>query len=330
MSLKNKQKGEKEMNNTEKKTVNWVKILRPIALSLVLVFLLSYATYAWMKRDWTPSIHQENVKIVAGSSLTFIFQDKEIDDIPVNTLLNMPEFTFKSVSNATGNSNTFFNLNYGTQGEIFDTFNYLDEIDIISEYDVYDNKYTALGRSAGYIELRFLIASGTEGEAYDKRIYLDKDSHINGTTDANAAQTELNQQAAEAIRISITVHENDEEAEKTFIYAKSTNIQRGITDKYIEGEGYAADGAPRYNRDTGKEETTITNKYLAEPIPLIKESPAKTFDEFEAEELFILKKGEQRAVTVRIWLEGVDPNCKDAIAGSALDLLLQFTAKDVK
>ena len=330
MSLKNEQKGEKEMNNTEKKTINWIKILRPIALSLVLVFLLSYATYAWMKRDWTPSIHQENVNIVAGSSLTFIFQDEEIDDIPVNTLLNMPEFTFKSVSNATGNSNTFFNLNYGPQGEIFDKFNHLDEIDIIPEFDQYDNKYTSLARSAGYIEIKFFIKSATEGEAYDKKIYLDKDSYIRGTADENEAQSALNEKAAEAIRVSITVHENDTESERTVIYTKSTNIHRGITDKYIEGEGYAADNAPRYNRDTGKEETTITNKYLAEPIPLIKESPAKTFDEFEAEELFILKRGEQRAVTVRIWLEGVDANCEDEIAGSALDLLLQFTAKDVK
>ena len=60
------------MNNAKQK-INWIRVLRPIALALALLFLLSYATYAWLKRDWKPKIHQENIKIVAGSSLTFIF-----------------------------------------------------------------------------------------------------------------------------------------------------------------------------------------------------------------------------------------------------------------
>ena len=74
------------MNNAQKK-INWIRVLRPIALVLALVFLLSCATYAWMKRDWRPKIHQENIKIVAGSSLTFIFDNEKIDDISVNELL---------------------------------------------------------------------------------------------------------------------------------------------------------------------------------------------------------------------------------------------------
>ncbi len=61
------------MNNAENKRINWLRIIRPIALALVLVFLLSYATYSWMRRDWSPTIHQDNVKIQAGSSLTFKF-----------------------------------------------------------------------------------------------------------------------------------------------------------------------------------------------------------------------------------------------------------------
>jgi hypothetical protein len=55
-----------------------------------------------------------------------------------------------------------------------------------------------------------------------------------------------------------------------------------------------------------------------------------TFSSFETEPLFILEKGTQRTVTVRIWLEGEDENCTNDIADSALDLLLQFSAEDVK
>jgi hypothetical protein len=234
------------MNNVQKK-INWIRIIRPIAFALVLVFLLSYATYAWMKRDWRPKIHQENVRIVAGSSLTFIFKEDNIDDIPINDLLGMNEFTFKSVSNATGKSEHFFNLNYGTQGELYDTFNHLGFEDIVAEFDKYDNRYTAIGRSCGYIELTFKIASPANGELYDKNIYL-TDSYISGVeVDGDAVTTALNAKAAEAIRLSITLHETEKDAEATIIFAKSATTHKGINNAEIGGI-YMADGVERYDK----------------------------------------------------------------------------------
>ncbi len=347
------------MNNAENKKINWLRIIRPIALALVLVFLLSYATYSWMRRDWTPKIHQENVKIQAGSSLTFIYGDDNIDDIPVNDLLNMPEFVFKSVSNSTGESDDFFMLDYSTKGSFYDTFNIIDDLDVDEDMlGLYDNKYTAYGRKCGYIELKFHIASKDEDDTFDKNIYLDG-SYIRGKLDANK---ELNDKAANAMRISVTVHgtgeENDPEKDDvTYIFAKEflengepikdadkkpilTRVHTGITDEYINGYGYAADGAPRYNTDVNPPTKTelIQNKYLpAEGVPLFKSMEVKNFvalsksvyeDETEAA-LFVLKKNTTRAITVRVWLEGEDPDCVDAIAGSALDLLLKFSAQDI-
>ena len=322
------------MNKTRNR-INWIRVIRSISLALVLLFLLSYATYSWMKRDWKPKIHQENVRIVAGSSLTFIFQDDEIDDIPINTLLGMNEFTFKSVSNPTGKSEHFFNLNYGTQGEIYDTFNHLGYEDIVAEYDVYENRYTALGRSCGYIELTFKIASATEGEVFDKDIYL-AGSFIKGVDEETNV---LNAKAAKAIRISITAHSTETQPEITTVFSKgatedaTTATHKAITKYYIaDADRYAADTAPRYNRDGESPTlaTTISNRYLSEPIPLTESSTIKTFKSFEEEPLFTLEKGTQRSITVRIWLEGEDENCTNDIADSALDVLLQFTAKDVK
>ena len=60
------------------------------------------------------------------------------------------------------------------------------------------------------------------------------------------------------------------------------------------------------------------------------EDVSDTFADFETTPLFVLEKNTTRAVTVRIWLEGEDPNCEDDIADSGLDLLLQFSAKDIK
>ena len=321
------------MNSTEKKKTNWIRILRPIALALVLLFLLSYATYAWMKRDWKPRVHQENVKIVAGSSLTFIFEDDEIDDIPVNKLLNMDEFVFKSVSNASGESDHFFALNYSPQGEIHDTFNHLDENDIVNGYDTfYSNIYTALGRSCGYVELQFKIASAAQGDVYDKEIYLDKESGISGTVvEGDDKATALNAKAAEAIRISITLHETATEPEQTTVYAKSTTSHKGITKAWVDSYGYIADGAPRYDTSVTPPvlANEVSNKYLDKAASLFEINTIKTFESFETDPLFTLESGTQRTITVRIWLEGEDANCTDAIAGSAIDLLLKFSAKDI-
>ena len=54
-----------------------------------------------------------------------------------------------------------------------------------------------------------------------------------------------------------------------------------------------------------------------------------TFEMLGEKPLFVLKQGTTRAITVRIWLEGEDPNCEDEIAGSALDLLVKFSAQDI-
>lgn len=334
------------MNSSETKKINWIRILRPIALALVLVFLLSYATYAWLKRDWTPTIHQENVKIVAGSSLTFVYGEDQIDDIAVNTLLNMPEFVFKSVSNFSGESDDFFTLNYSTRGEFYDTFNSIDEKDLTAaELGLYENKYTAYGRHFGYIELKFHIASDSENEVYDKEIYLDG-SYVRGVSvEGDETATALNNKAANAVRISVTVHgtgiEGDEDQyDRTVIYAKSLpdadnqnmRVHQGINNRHDSGYGYAADGVARFDTSVQppKATTIIKKDHLpAEGINLALTQEIKTFDALADEYLFVLGQDEQRAITVRIWLEGEDPDCQAEIAGSALDLYLKFSAKNV-
>ena len=323
-----------EMNNAQKK-INWMRVLRPTALALVLLFLLSYATYAWMKRDWTPKIHQENVKIVAGSSLTFIYGEDEIDDIAVNELLGEENFVFKSVSNCSGYSDDFFALDYSTQGQYYDTFKKISLSELTTEQQALTTKYTELGKKYGYVELTFHIASATEGEVYDKEIYL-ADSFINGVAvEGDDVTTARNARAAEAVRISITVHATDTLPETNTIFARTATTHTGITNLHVDGYGYVANGASRYDRTVNppKLATTVVfnvNAASREEDLKITSTGIKTFADFATDPLFVLEKGTKRAITVRIWLEGEDANCEDDIADSALDLLLQFSAKDVK
>ena len=340
------------MNNAENKRINWLRIIRPIALALVLVFLLSYATYSWMRRDWSPTIHQDNVKIQAGSSLTFKFGGEDCNDIAVNTLLDMNQFVFKSVSNATGDSDDFFMLDYSTRGSFYDTFNHIDDKDILEDtIKNFDNKYTAYGSQCGYIELQFHISSADEGDMFDKEIYLGG-SYIKGVIDeTDATVTENNNRASNAVRISVTVHgtgvEGDPEKDDvTYVYAKAlvdeegnilkdeegnpilTRLHSGITDEIIDDK-YAADEVVRYSSVNPPVKTTVITPKNGKPIPLLEHQTVNTFEALSNNPLFVLKQGTTRAITVRIWLEGEDPDCEDTIAGSALDLLVKFSAKDI-
>ncbi|MBR0449852.1 MAG: hypothetical protein IIX30_03450, partial [Clostridia bacterium] len=88
------------MSNTEKKKVNWLRVVRTVAIALVLIILLSYATYAWLKRDWSPEILQSDMRIIAGSGLTFQFEGGDaIDSANINDLLDLETIELKSVSN---------------------------------------------------------------------------------------------------------------------------------------------------------------------------------------------------------------------------------------
>ena len=332
------------MKSTEKSNIKWSRVIRPMAMSLVLVFLLSYATFAWMKRDWTPTLTQENVKIIAGSSLTFVYvdenslnNDKTIETTPVNNLLGLENFAFKSVSNSTGKSDNFFGLTAGSS-PLLDTYNYLDRnSDVSSEYsEAYDNPYTAMGLTNGYIEMRFRV-SLDEGMGA-KGIYLHKDSYIKGVEDG--VNNAVNDQAARAMRVSVTVHAKkdlNEANEETFydpapgdlnyIFAKSPYYDSneplkeykhtGITAVYNEGEGYFAD----------KQHKTDEEKYLAEENDNVRYLDLLNEDSY----LFDLNPDELEGgivkdITVRIWLEGTDKRCTDRIADSALDIVLKFTA----
>ena len=329
------------MNNAEKKKTSWLKIARPIALALVLVFLLSCATYAWMKRDWTPSIHQDNVKIVAGSSLTFLYNGESKEDIQLNTLIGKEDFTYKSVSCATGKSEDFFALEYSTKGKYEDTLKKLALSEASDNTQSVDMQYTSLGLENGYIDITFHIqsASADEGSMYDQTIYLHKDLHIDAAqsyyengieNDYAPEQIALNQKAAEAMRVSITTYKADGTHDTTFIFTKSQNSHTGITSNDGSKDGlsyYVAHGAPLYEAP-GKPATEIKIPVdgVLKTFPLKETNGATKLDDAGSLELLTIKPGETRAITVRIWLEGEDPLCQDEIAGTALDILIKFTA----
>ena len=318
----------------EKKKRNWFRTIRPIALALVLVTLLTYATFSWMKRDWTPTISEQNVKIVAGSSLVFMFGEDEVQDMALNKLAGMGDFVFKSVSNCTGESDHFFALNYSPRGAHYDTYKHLST-DQITDAELEDsnalNKEMLLGKQYGYVELTFRVKAAASENDYDKDIRLSTVSNISGSK-KDGIPVEKNETAAQAMRISITVPDDTDpttDTTKTIIYSPRGS-HAGITNDHIEGSGYAADGLNRYAFDAAGNATLVREYETGKPLVESASNVRTLATEGKNDVLFTLAKGREEVIIVRIWLEGEDVNCTDEDALNAeLDILLKFEAENI-
>ena len=60
-----------QINQKPNKKKDWFAIVRPVTLLFMMVFLFSYVSYAWMRREWTPYIEQEGITISTSGSLVF-------------------------------------------------------------------------------------------------------------------------------------------------------------------------------------------------------------------------------------------------------------------
>ena len=317
------------MNNAEKKKRNWQKIIRPIALCLALTFLLSCATYAWMKRDWTPTIEGDGIKIMAGASLTFLFEDEAIEETNISELLGLGEdtFEFKSVSNCSGQSEDFFALTYSPLGKNYDTLNKLTLEKDLSEAEREGSApYTILGKKNGYIDLTFTVGSS---DNYEKEIYFDTDSCIKSSAELEEGAID----PSKAIRFSLTVYNGDKQ-EAHYIFTKNGHL--GINNEYEQGSGFIAHGQRLYD-DSGNKVITFTHPGIGQDFYLRK-TPAEGIvqdftawqenQEGEPNTLFNISNGQLKTLKIRIWLEGEDDYCVDKIAGSELDILLKFSARN--
>ena len=300
------------MSNAEKKKVNWLRVVPTVAIALVLIILLSYATYAWLKRDWSPEILQSDMRIIAGSGLTFQFEGGDaIDSANINDLLDLETVELRSVSSCSGKSEDFFALEYGLTGDALkklDPAKHLDA-DEIADLKNEEGKYTLLGKKYGYVDLTFTVSADVNNMS-DQSVYLGDSSKIE-LVDAGAvgAHDPLN-----AMRVSITVDG------VTHVFLPSADgispvrsIHTGITNNRVDGRGYTADGISPADAQTVSTDAKIFNSFFE----------GKTA-------LFTIAPGEQKKVNVCIWLEGVDDDCQDEVAGSALDLLIEFTADPVE
>jgi len=303
-------------------------------------------TFSWLRRDWAPQFYYDNLGVETSGALAILIENGDgtpHTKIDLNAdIVKMNDFVLKQVSNASGESDDFFTIDY-THGEGKERLSYLKAT----------SSYKELGKENGYIESRFQITTlGDASQTATRWVYIDSfKSYIECGTQSSLLD------ASESIRVSFTVEGLTEDTRifKKTVYTRdpSTGEIDPTGPKYyhtgaidtVEGGVHVGDGmyiyktsgaAPstEYNPDAIRVNTTVYEfsdfnggfrGYDENDIPydFDDEHP---FDTSKA--LFSLGKDAFRWVTLRIWLEGFDDNTKDDIAGDELNFKLMFRAYD--
>lgn len=324
------------------------RILVTIPLSLMLIFLLSFATFSWIKREFSPSIEEDELSIATAGALVFQFSGtgEVTTNKTVNEILGVSNFELKPSSNLKGNPGEFFNINYDKDAgkEEFKHLNFTKE--------GYSSEM-ALGIANGFAVMSFTIVSekASEADVDTRYIYLSSASLIADVNQDDGIDV------SKCVRVAINVEYEDPTLNKTYIIGvedpAKLNSQdglyyhKGITNKQIEDGVFAADGTPVYksyelSTGTGELNTTIQGIENGEPLQestrmyLMSDVDGGTYDgadnlvEFDVNQtLFKLIPGQKQRLTVCIWIEGEDALCNDQIADLGVKLLLKFESYTV-
>ena len=302
-------------------------------LAVWLCVMLVAFTYTWVSRNWTPSITSKDINIASSGALVIsVLSDTSAvhTEVSLNDVVGLEvdnSFTFKQVSSQDGVN-----------------FFWKDFSPTVSEDPaVFYKIISSDSHKKDYIDTRFCLKlddSLTTG----KYIFIHPETVINYVK-ANIDDPEL----SKAIRISLTYDKDivtesgtqtvtetvilanldDNEAvinsrddiAVNDLYKAVLNDAEGKTDEensgalgyqVVYGLQYFNCGRTSFNMDDPFNESNYNFKRDANKA------------------LFTLNPGEQKWVTMRIWLEGQDENCVKEIAGEKFDLVLKFDSAFVE
>jgi len=320
----------------------WINIIRPLSMTLLATFLLTYFSFAWIRREWSPKLEQEGITIATGNTLAFVFDDKVTNTMgtSIDELLGIQNFKLKSVSNLTGNSGDFFSMTVSPAGNQFSTLHHISRADIANPPSDPAQLNTQLGKEFGYVDVQFTVMAPNNDGA-TRYVYIDPTSIFENV--------DPNHDVVSAIRISITLSHGvgDISEGTTYIFGPrvpeggTPKTHYGINNATIPGTStYAVDGAYRYLDQLDENGDPIpASAVVANGVTYSMQEQSKQnggtgklydFDQFDgsstAKTLFKLENGEQQTITIRIWAEGEDERCTSEISGRAFNLHLKFEA----
>lgn len=291
-------------------------IISTIAWVLLLMVVFSDA---WIARNWTPSISQQSITISSSSAL-LISLDKEgetlVNTVNLNDMFGSDEFTMRQVSSC--------------DAKIF------HRIDFLPTITGGEPVFTTDGVEDRYIDYTFYLMrqiSNNPEEASEKLVFIHPETHITSTSG--------NEAVSKAIRIAITIDNN-----APIILADCPdNLYDGFRTVLAPKEGAngenvyeAYDPSPtaenEYNRDVVATQTAYSLLYYHGGRTSFDgdDDPSNdyAFTPDVSRALVKMAEGQVCTVNVKIWLDGSDETCTEAIAGQVFDFLLKFDSVDVE
>lgn len=312
------------------------KLRRAISaiMALWLLVMLVAFTYTWVSRNWTPSIKSDEIQIAsAGALVISVLSDTSAvhTEVSLNDVVGLEvdnAFLFKQVSSQDGVNFFWKDFSPTVSGD------FPAEFYRIGNTDIHKNDY---------IDTRFCLKLDDSLET-SKYIFIHPETVINYIKD----QVD-DPDVSKAIRISLTY-------DKDIVTDSGTQT---VTETVILGNLDDNDSVMN-----AKDDNETNDAYMA----VLPDADGKTdapgsgaighqvvyglhyfdcgrttfdmedpfnegnynFKRDESKALFTLNPGEMKWVEMRIWLEGQDENCVEAIAGEKFDLVLKFDSAFVE
>lgn len=280
-------------NNIKKQNL---KVILPLSISLFLALIITFVTitYAWIFSTYFSDIRGINITLSDTQGLIMILNGEISQTIDINNYLGESFDTFSLKEASTSNGRDLFLRNMSTYYQddegIYDSVNVArDDIGIIRFRPA-----VVSDRNNSFIYFNFTLqAAGTSRYL----IFNSADSFIKDS---------LNQPMI-PIRVSLTFDDGNNVATRII-----GNRQEYLGNYHTQAVG-SIDGSTEVGYTTNQNVSSFVgyNGYTAGVFDVNKT-------------LFYLEENVNVNVTVRIWLEGGDPLCRDEIAGSSLDVSIKF------
>ena len=270
------------------------KSIFKIILLIAFTILLVISSYAWFQDKSNPQISVSDIKVSAADGLVIKLDPDSAGrkTVDLNSILDsFDEFELKQVSSV--DATNFYTIDFNEGLVLTDPEFVLLPATNGSITQMIEN---------GFIDFNFYLQT----ENYPKHVYIHKDTRIDGY-------------AYDALRISLSYVNPNTNNYTTLIFGKTA--ENGISDEYTTN-AIIKPGAFKFGNISSDFYTTQLVRLFSE-----KDGGRSSSDDNEInidKLLFTIPANTRIPINLKIWLEGGDIDCTNALASTFLNVLFKF------
>ncbi|MDD2435194.1 MAG: hypothetical protein PHO63_02960 [Bacilli bacterium] len=275
-----------------------MKIFSKILFLIALTVIFVASSYSWFADRATPSISENQIQVTSAEGLYIKLSPDSIARTTVNlnaVIDDFAAFELKQASSADGFN--FYNIDF-KQGLSVSTPEFIKLPNATND--------SVLMIENGYIDYDFYLQT----ETYAKHIYIHKDSVFSGP-------------AANSLRVGLTLPKEDL---TTVTYIFGRDPENGVTDPFTTQAIIKAGQFNFQNIDP----SFYTNQIVRTYANRNGGRGTSDFDPIDLNKILTTIPANTLAkINLKIWIEGGDIHCTNAIASTYLDFLLKFGSANV-